>query len=99
MKRPRNPRPGSHSHFELPRFREVPGGEAPALLEHDDAPALLREAQRRHAPAEAGADHREVRVEFARHAASLAPGRDGEIRSLLRVDGTAQGDGARDFFE
>ena len=85
---------------EVPvRLREVLRGEARALLEHDDALALLGEAQGRHAPSEAGADDREVRVEFARHAASLAPGRGAEIGSLLRVDGAAQGDGAGDFFE
>ncbi len=80
-------------------LREVLGGEARPLLEHEDALALLREAQRRDAPAEAGADDREVRVEIARHRASLAPGREGEIRSLLRVDGAAKGGAAGDFFE
>ncbi len=51
---------------------QLPGGcgvllvpEAPALLQHADLVALLREPQRRDAAAEAGADHQPVVVELA----------------------------------
>ena len=44
------------------------------LLQHGDAVPLLREPKRRHAPAEARADHRVVVVESAVvHQASLSP--------------------------
>ena len=44
------------------RARELVVGEAPAALEHADRVALLGQAQRRHAAAEAGADHQPVEV-------------------------------------
>ena len=72
------------------RFQLVFGKSSrPALahLEDGDAVALLAQAQRRHAAAEAGADDREVVVEVPRHVPSLSPGRKTEIGSLLRVNG------------
>ncbi len=68
--------------------RELVVGEAPPALQHADAVALLGQAQRRDAAAEARADHQPVVVEAASHspASYWLPGQVG-----LRVAGDGGG--------
>ena len=101
LKMPRNPTPGSHSHFG--RFQLLFGKSSaekrvPFSSTTTRQPFSARRSAETLPPKPEPTTAKSVSKSRAT-AASLAPGREGEIRSLLRVDGAAKGGAAGDFFE